>query len=75
MTPKEFIPGYVSATEASAYLGKSREQTLRYVRGVSQSRLIGKRIGKNWAISTESLLAFVPPPRGNPLHRKKRKKK
>jgi len=59
---------YVTSVEAAKVLGKSRNQVLKYVR---DGLLPGVRVGQNVLINIKDLEQFVPPPRGNPMFRKR----
>lgn len=64
----QVLPGYVDAGQAAEYLGCSRVQVLRYLRGDGLVKLAGKRVGKSWIIAVDDLKRFERPPLGNPRH-------
>ncbi len=69
ITRGQVLPGYVDAGQAAELVGVSREQMLRYCRGVGLTKIPAVKIGKSWLIRVEDLKDFERPPMGNPRHR------
>lgn len=63
------LTGYYTPIEAAIVLGKSRTQVCKYVR---DGLLPAARVGKNILIEQAKVHSFTPPPRGNPLFRRRK---
>jgi excisionase family DNA binding protein len=65
------LPGYYTTAEAGSVLGRDPSQVWRYIKA---GLLPAINVGAQWLIEQAPVHEFVPPPRGNPLLRRKSEK-
>jgi excisionase family DNA binding protein len=63
MSTMSAIPGFCTVEETSGRINRSQSSVLRYIR---EGRLPAVSVGKSWLVHEAAILAFSPPPMGNP---------